>query len=295
MTDRPRVSLYIPCYNVERFIAPCLEAALRQTVPFDEILVVDDGSTDGTATTACKYPVRIVSHGRNRGLAAGRNTGLREARNDLVAALDADCVADARWLEVLLEEMADPRVAVAGGRLVESVLETLADRWRRAHMSQDWGDRRVVSPVFMYGNNALLRKAAVAAVGPYDERYRTNGEDMDLTKRLRAAGFASVYRPDAVVKHLRQDTVRSIFDTYWRYTKFGMNLHVGALSPLMMLVHVGYSLTLRVLRKVAWRDLLRGNWELLGLDLLLPFYLLRRYAGLVGERASAAPARPQPR
>src|SRR6185503_18295272 len=111
MTDRPGVSLYVPCYNVERFIAPCVEAALQQTVAFDEILIVDDGSTDRTAEIAARYPVRIVRHERNQGLAAGRNTGIREARNGLVAALDTDCVADRRWLEVLLEEMADANVA----------------------------------------------------------------------------------------------------------------------------------------------------------------------------------------
>ncbi len=90
-----KVSLYIPCYNAERYIARAIEGALRQTNALDEILVVDDGSKDGTREIASRYPVRIISHDRNRGLAAARNTGFRNARNELVASLDADCVARA--------------------------------------------------------------------------------------------------------------------------------------------------------------------------------------------------------
>jgi GT2 family glycosyltransferase len=283
------VSLYVPCYNVERFIGPCLEAALAQSVPFDEILVIDDGCRDRTVEIAARYPVRIVRHERNRGLAAGRNTGLREARNELVAALDADCVADRRWLATLLPEMADAGVVGVGGRLVESVQESLADRWRLAHMSQHWGDQRLAPPPCLYGNNTLVRRAAVLATGGYDERYRTNGEDIEMSRLLRLAGGRLVYRPDAVVNHLRQDSLRSILDTYWRYRSFGLNLHTERLTLLNVARHVGYSMTLRDVRKVLWPDLLHGEWRLLGIDVLLPFYMLRRYLGLLSEQLRANP------
>jgi GT2 family glycosyltransferase len=72
----PKVSVYIPCYNVANYLAPVLEGALQQTLPPDEILVIDDGSKDQTCEIAARYPVTIVRHERNRGLAAARNTGI---------------------------------------------------------------------------------------------------------------------------------------------------------------------------------------------------------------------------
>src|SRR5215218_6489486 len=70
--EMPPVSLYIPCYNVERFIARCIEGALAQTHSVDEILIIDDGCKDDTLKIAAKYPVRIIRHPVNKGLSAAR-------------------------------------------------------------------------------------------------------------------------------------------------------------------------------------------------------------------------------
>jgi len=292
MNPAQRVSLYIPCYNVEKFIERCIEAVLAQSLQPDEILIIDDGCKDRTVELASRYPVRVVRHERNRGLAAGRNTGIANARNELVAALDADCIADPRWLEVLIGEVQTrPDAAMVGGRLVETMLGTPADRWRKAHMSQDWGGKRRVNPPFMYGNNNVVRKAMVTAAGGYDESYRTNGEDVYMSTRLMRSGHVCIYRPDAVVGHLREDTLASVLDTYWRYWKFGRDLHLARFNPPRMVFDIGYGQVVRSIRKVLVPDLVRGRWELLGIDAQLPFYMARRYLELVAEsRKSAAPA-----
>lgn len=284
MNANPRVSLYIPCYNVERFVSRCIDGVLAQSYPADEILIIDDGSTDRTIELAKKYPVTIIRHPQNRGLAAARNTGLRNARNELVASLDADCIADHCWLETLVGEMKTDKVAVTGGKLIETVLESLADRWRRAHMTQDWGEQRLENPSFMYGNNTLMRKSAAKNVGWYDESHRTNGEDLDMSRRLMKAGYTCIYQPKAVVGHLRQDNLRSILDTYWRWWKFGTGTHIKKFTPLQIILDIGGGHILRTLRRVLWPDLRRGNWELLGIDMLLPAYMIGRYVELVAER-----------
>ena len=81
-----RVSLYIPSYNVAKTLKDCIESVLNQTYPIDEILIIDDGSTDETIDIASQYSVRIVRHNKNLGLAASRNTASRAARNEFVAA-----------------------------------------------------------------------------------------------------------------------------------------------------------------------------------------------------------------
>ncbi|MEO7426458.1 MAG: glycosyltransferase [Fibrobacteria bacterium] len=104
----PRISVVIPAFNAEKFLPETLESVLGQTFRDLEIIVVDDGSTDGTLETArgysLRYPDRIrCVHQENRGVAAARNHGARESRGDILAFLDADDT----WLpEKLAEQMA---------------------------------------------------------------------------------------------------------------------------------------------------------------------------------------------
>jgi len=210
-----KVSLYIPCYNAAPYLKECLESVLRQSYQIDEILVIDDGSIDASMEIAKDYPVRIISHGRNKGLAAARNTALRESRNDLVAALDADCSAHPEWLEKLTRCFAREDIAGAGGRLLERNTSGSADKWRLAHMKQVWGDDMLYDPPFLYGNNNILRKGAVMKAGGYNEEFKTNYEDIDLSERIYKLGFRMVYDPAALVGHLRRDTVRSVLRSYW--------------------------------------------------------------------------------
>src|ERR1700693_1983347 len=121
------ITLYVPCYNAERYIAASLEGVLAQTLQPAEILVIDDGSKDRTAEIAGRYPVKILRHDQNRGLAAARNTAFRDSRHDLVAALDADCVPEPTWLAQLMSHFADENVVGANGRLEEAVQTSVAD------------------------------------------------------------------------------------------------------------------------------------------------------------------------
>ena len=279
-----KVSLYIPCYNVEKFIARCIEGVLNQTYPIDEILVIDDGSKDRTVEIAAQYPVRIIKHEINKGLSAGRNTGLRNARNELVASLDADCVADSRWLETLvacLEE--NEKIAIAGGRLIESVQESWADQWRKVHMTQDWGDKRLPNPPFTYGNNNLVRKSAIEAAGWFNEQLRTNGEDVDISKRVYEKGYQAMYDPGAIVNHLRQDTIPSILDTYWRYLRFSYPTYKEI--TFKWFLYNAYVVHLKgILVCLLYRDLKQNkNYHLVWLDFFVPLYLTYRNFKLLWE------------
>jgi GT2 family glycosyltransferase len=270
----PEITVYIPAYNVARFLPASIESLLRQTLRPAEILVIDDGSRDRSAEIARGYPeVRLVRHGENRGLAAARNTGFREARCELVASLDADCVAEPSWLETLAAHLEDPRVAGAGGFLREGVQVSLADRWRRAHMPQEWGEALVRNPKFLFGCNNLFRKSAAAAAGGYDERLRTNGEDCDLSRKLLKKNWQLVYDPAARATHLRSDSLGSILDTYWRWWKSGVNAYAGGIRLRSVLghalfVHFRYTFLERVSL-----DLRARRFELLPIDLLLLGYL----------------------
>ncbi|MFZ0036770.1 MAG: glycosyltransferase family 2 protein [Candidatus Acidiferrales bacterium] len=269
----PSVSLYIPCFNVEAYIAPVIEGVLRQTLPPDEILIVDDGSTDHTLEIARRYPVTIVRHDQNRGLAAARNTGLHRAKNEFVAALDADCVPDSAWLETLVATVSEPKMAIAGGKLIETVLTSVADRWRQSHMPQDWGEMRVVNPKFTFGSNTVARKSAIEEIGWYDERMRTNGEDVDISRRLRVRGYDGVYEPRAIVRHLRHDSVASVMNAYWRWWRFGVKAYANG-ARLSSMAATFYRAHFRTsFLQCAGQDLRQRKFDLLPLDAFMLCYL----------------------
>ena len=287
---KPKVSVYIPCYNAERYIARTIEGALRQNYGLDEVLVVDDGSKDRTRKIASRYPVRILSHDRNRGLAAARNTGFRSARNELVASLDADCVAEPAWLERLLPHLEDRKVAAASGRLEETVLTSLADRWRQAHLPEHWGNSAVVNPPFLFGANGLHRKSMIEEVGGYDEITWPAGcgEDLDISMRIRNRGYNLIYEPAALVKHIKQDTVRSVLDAKWRWWRYGVYAYSDGIrlqSVLATFYRSHFRTTFFEHVGLDWRS---GNYELFWLDFLALLYMPYRDLQLCREMSTGS-------
>jgi mycofactocin glycosyltransferase len=269
-----RVTAYAPAYNVSEYLARTIEGLLRQTHPFDEILVIDDGSRDNSAEIASRYSqVTLIRHPVNMGLAAARNTALRAARNELVASVDADVVADPNWIATLLPHMADPKVAGAGGFLAEGVQKTLADRWRRARMAQEWGPRYILNPRFLYGSNNIFRKSAIQEVGGYNEALRFCGEDPDLARRIHARGWDLVYDPAARATHMRHDSLRSVLEMYWRWWKFGNQAYPNGVNLRSWLGHALFVHFRYNFLGPVRADLVTGRLDLLALDFLALGYM----------------------
>jgi len=212
-----KIVLYIPCFNSAQTIQACLEAALQQERPADQILVVDDGSTDATTAIAKKYPVKIVRHSENRGLAAARNTGIKNTDAEFIASLDSDCKPNKDWLGCLIKNIHPPDTAGAGGRVEEGNISSLFDAWRSIHMQQHWGADKKTNPPFLFGSNTLFRREALIKAGLYNESYRNNFEDVDISTRLRKIGYNLVYEPQAAAVHLKKDDLFSLLNNFWRW------------------------------------------------------------------------------
>lgn len=267
-----RVSLYIPCYNAEKTIRECLDSVMHQTYDTDEILVIDDGSVDRTAQIVKRYPVKILTHKENKGLAACRNTAFRHARNEFVAALDADCVAQPEWLKKLMDCFEADDIAGSGGRLTERYFSNVADRWRLMHMSQERGERLINNPPFLYGSNTVLKKKAIQLVGFYDEKLRNNYEDVDISRRLYRRGFRLVYNPQAQAEHLRKDTVSSVLEAYWQWTcrrQPDMDIEGGGERLRGLREKIKYP---GIVRGLAVKDVRNRDYGLLLLDVMFLFY-----------------------
>ena len=216
------VCFYLPVYNVEAYIRGAIEGLAGQSYPIREVLVIDDGTRDLSVEIAREYPVRIIAHDENRGLAAARNTAFNNAGAAWVGAIDTDAVPDPDYTQLIMMELEnrDPRVVGAGGRLRERHTDTAPDRWRAAALSQDRGPQRICHSG-LFGSNSVLQREAVLAVGGYDESCRTNGEDWYICRQLGESGRLLVYTPYAVAHHMRTDTLESVLRTAWAWFHWG--------------------------------------------------------------------------
>lgn len=182
MSD-PLVSVIVPVFNRERFVAEALESVFAQDYRPLEVIVVDDGSSDGSAEVARSFEqVDVIELEENLGPAVARNVGLERSTGRFLAFLDADdLMAPGRLSTQLGHLRAHPRVGCALVRqelLLEPGMEVPS--WLApAHAPDKLVDVHVMS--------AMIRRSASELVGGFDPRYRT-GEDLDWLFRLREKG-----------------------------------------------------------------------------------------------------------
>jgi glycosyltransferase involved in cell wall biosynthesis len=185
--DAHPVAVVIPAYAAERFLAEALESVLAQTRPPAEVIVVDDGSRDGTARVAAACEgrgVRLVSQ-ENRGGGAARNRGVALTTAPLLSFLDADDLWPSDRLERLVARLAaEPALDGVTGK-VESFPSPDMSEADRARLVVPVGPQ----PGWLPGA-ILVRRSAWARVGPFDETLRNGGEFIDWVARARALGIA---------------------------------------------------------------------------------------------------------
>ena len=211
-TPWPSVSVIVCSYNGAATIEGTLKGLERLEYPRVEVIVVDDGSTDGTSAIAETFDVRLIRT-ENRGLSSARNTGCEAASGDIVAYLDDDASPDPHWLHYLVHTLLTTDAAGVGGPNLPPpedgfVATCVANApGGPVHVLLDDRDAEHVP-----GCNMALRKSTLAALGGFDPRFRTAGDDVDLCWRLRASGQRLAFHPAATVWHHRRNSLRG----YWR-------------------------------------------------------------------------------
>jgi glycosyltransferase involved in cell wall biosynthesis len=227
--ERPRVSVVVPVLNGERTIRACLVSLMNLDYPADqrEILVVNNGSTDGTTDIVGRFPVRTIQEPR-RGASAARNRGIVESSGEIVAFTDADCVASAGWLTELMAPLDDLRVGGTAGEILAFPPKTAAERdaARRRHLSPRRYLRRPIFP-FAVTANLAFRREIFDRVGLFDPTSPRGGESTDFcTRFFRETGLDLRFAPRAVVFHQHRATAWTLFDQHWSYGRGHAFLYV---------------------------------------------------------------------
>ena len=215
-SEWPLVSVVVCVYNGCSTIKECLEGIQKLNYPFFEVIVVDDGSTDGTHELVSEFDVRLIRT-PNNGLSAARNLGMRSSKGEIVAYIDSDAYPDQDWLNYLVQEFNNSDFAAIGGPNISP--ENLGFKASCVNYAPGspthvlYGDRIAEH---IPGCNMAFRKSALQNIGGFDPLFRIAGDDVDVCWRLQEMGENIGFSPSALVWHHRRKTISS----YWRQQYF---------------------------------------------------------------------------
>ena len=224
----PEISVVIPSWNTRDHLEACLTALERARKPPTEVIVVDNGSEDGSADlVAASFPACVlIRNERNEGFAKGSNQGIRAARGRYVLLLNSDTEVHEEALQTLYDFLAaSPAYAAAAPRLVDRdgrtqrtiqafpnlwtalFFSTPLERWfpnspeLRRYFVRDWDQESSADVDQPPAACLLLRRDVFDRVGLFDEDLWLFYNDVDLARRLAAAGWKTRYLADASVTH----------------------------------------------------------------------------------------------
>ena len=212
----PIASIVIPNWNGAHHLPVCLGALRAQSYPRLEVIVVDNGSTDGSQTLVQEqYPeVRLLALDRNLGLTGGNNAGFRAAQGEILISLNNDTEAAPCFVEALVIALLDhPEAGIAASKMLlfdrRDVLHSAGDGYgvdgipfNRGVWQRDEG--QFDEPGWIFGGcggAVAYRREMLNHVGPFDESFFMYCEDVDLNWRSQLAGWRCWYTPQAIVYH----------------------------------------------------------------------------------------------
>lgn len=213
----PRTTIIIPNHNGERLLPVCLTALGNQRYRDFAIVVVDNGSTDGSLRLLKEhYPlVEVLQFGENRGFAAAANAGIMRSGSELIALLNNDTEAHPDWLRTLVAALdRHPGAAFCASRMIDftdrSIIDSTGNCYAmngrsipRGFLEKDTGRYGEEEEVFgACAGAALYRRSLFDKIGLFDERLVSYKEDVDLDFRAQLSGLRCIYVPGAICYHI---------------------------------------------------------------------------------------------
>tara|TARA_B100000989_G_C19451550_1_gene431979 strand:+ start:1 stop:864 length:864 start_codon:yes stop_codon:yes gene_type:complete len=220
------ISIYVPVYNGEKTIENCINSILSQSLKPKNIMIINDCSNDNTLEILKGYGNKINIHNntQNSGVSYCRNLAINEIKTRFIASIDADVELEYNWLETLFDKMQKKKITLIGGRMFEKYVDNPHNYWRSLRIGQQWGNKDILNPSFVFGCNNLLDTNQIDKKNIFDlkgDYFKTNGEDIEFSKFLKKRGLNIYYSSESVCYHLQDDDIESLSKRYWRYLYYG--------------------------------------------------------------------------
>ena len=208
------VTVVVPVWNQGALLQNLLDSISRQTLKPDEVIVVDNASTDDAPGVARRWGARVIALGENRGFAAAVNRGIAACSSGWVALINSDVVLDEAWLEKLLRAGNETGASFCCGKLLmaadHSRLDATWDLIATSGFPLRAGNGQPDSAAFHSRRSiamasataTLYRRELFASVGVFDELYGSYLEDVDFSLRCAVGGFAGIYEPETMAYHV---------------------------------------------------------------------------------------------
>ena len=203
----PDVSIIIPVKDRPKDIAECLQSLAGLNYPEDkmEVIVVDDGSKQSISDIVSSFNAKLIRIEESQGAAVCRNIGAQNAGGDILAFLDADCMADKNWLREMVPFLQIEGIGAAGGLVDSYYHKSHLDRYEEAFSSLSMGKRMIFqgnteSNFYVPSCNLLVKSTVFRAMGGFKKGMHV-GEDVDLCWRIRKNGHVLLYVPVGKVDH----------------------------------------------------------------------------------------------
>ena len=220
----PFVSIIIPMYNEEKTIGKCIEALLNQSYPSDnyEIIVVSDGCYDNSENVVRnitesekKVEIKLVRQ-ENQGAATARNFGVKFSQWPILLFIDADCIADYRWIEEMIKPFLRYNVAGVQGayktkqsKLVAQLTQIEFEERFRKLQQREYVD-------FVGSFSAAYQREIFEEFNGFNTKFVMN-EDVDLAYRISSDGYKLYFNPEAIVYHMHPDSLSIYIKVkFWR-------------------------------------------------------------------------------
>jgi len=233
----PKISLIIVNYNGRDLITNCLKGLEDQSFKNFEIIIIDNGSIDGSLNEIKKYLdrssiapfIKLISLNENAGFAGGNLEGLKHACGEYIALLNNDAEPDGRWLEELVKAMDnDPKVGICASKLIvygTDLIDSAGDAFSTSLKGFKRGEGE---GIFLYNKMenifgacagaALYRRKMIEEIGFFDEEFFLIHEDTDLNFRAQLHGWKVLYVPTALVYHKVRSSIGHMSDMAVYYT-----------------------------------------------------------------------------
>ncbi|MBI5302814.1 MAG: glycosyltransferase [Chloroflexi bacterium] len=283
MNHRPTLSVVIPTHNGSATLAACLTALRASSLPPDEIIVVDDASSDDSARIAEQFECRIVRLRENIGAARAKNRGAAVASSDVLFFTDDDVMVAPDVIANLVEKFTDARIAAVVGLLDGRIpFKDFASNFKNLWMRFTYERVPRARIGLFYTSIAAMRRETFAQLGGFNENYRgaSIAEDTEFGQRAWGAGYNIVLDPRVTAAHHKRYTLREVLRTDYLRARALMLMRLRKRGqPFYTSVPVFYQLavpTLFAALGALMGGLVIGYWLLaiLGGVLLLAFNFL---------------------